>query len=358
MIRAVGAVFAVFLAVSPGVQAAPPTTPIHHAADVRLDPESRRLTISDVITVSGRTEIHFRLASWLTVKRLLLDRRPIPMPATTESWRTKLPDRGRHQIELQLQGTVPAQRGRGMDQSAALGPEGGYLFEGAGWFPMTGDDWVSFSLRVEVPAPYRAVATGRLGDEEISGTTYRATFAADYPAAPPALFVGPYEVRERHHDTIRLRTYFHRDLTALSEIYLRDSARYLTRYQTDIGPYPYADFHVISAPIPVGLGFPNLTYIGRRILPLPFIRARSLAHEVLHNWWGNGGHGGLPERQLGRRADHLHGGLCAGGRKGRQTGTADASGMAQGLRSPAGGSRRPGHALHRQTRRGGAGHRL
>ena len=40
--------------------------------------------------------------------------------------------------------------------------------------------------------------------------------------------------------------------------------------------------------MPVGLGFPNLTYVGRRVLALPFLRGRSLAHEVLHNWWGNG----------------------------------------------------------------------
>jgi hypothetical protein len=203
-------------------------------------------------------------------------------------WRTNMPDEGRHQIELYVQGTIPALRGEGTSQTAALGPEGGYLFDGAGWIPMTGDDWVSYRLRVEVPVPYRAVATGRLGNEEVSLTAYRATFAASYPAALPALFVGPYAVRERQHGDIRIRTYFHRNLADLTENYLQESARYLTRFQTDIGPYAYGDFHVISAPIPVGLGFPNLTYIGRRILPLPFIRDRSLAHEVLHNWWGNG----------------------------------------------------------------------
>jgi len=295
MMRVIGAVFAavvlVLPAVSPGLQAADQGAPIHHAADVRLDPESRRLTVSDVIAVSGRREIHFRLASWLKIKSLLLDGRPIPIPANADAWRTSLPDPGRHQIELRLQGTVPAQRaerGGAMEQTAALGPEGGYLFQGAGWIPDTGDDRVSYRLRIEVPVPYRAVATGRLGDENISATAYSANFAANYPAAPPALFVGPYEVRERDHNTIRIRTYFHRDLAGLAADYLRASARYLTRYQNLIGPYPYGDFHVISAPVPVGLGFPNLTYIGRRVLPLPFIRTRSLAHEVLHNWWGNG----------------------------------------------------------------------
>ncbi len=33
---------------------------------------------------------------------------------------------------------------------------------------------------------------------------------------------------------------------------------------------------------------PTLTYIGAEVLKLPFIRATSLGHEVLHNWWGNG----------------------------------------------------------------------
>jgi hypothetical protein len=33
---------------------------------------------------------------------------------------------------------------------------------------------------------------------------------------------------------------------------------------------------------------PTLTYLGVDVLRLPFIRATSLGHEVLHNWWGNG----------------------------------------------------------------------
>ena len=40
--------------------------------------------------------------------------------------------------------------------------------------------------------------------------------------------------------------------------------------------------------MPVGLGFEGLTYIGRQVLPLPFMRGQSLPHEILHNWWGNG----------------------------------------------------------------------
>jgi aminopeptidase N len=47
-------------------------------------------------------------------------------------------------------------------------------------------------------------------------------------------------------------------------------------------------FSVVASPTPTGFGMPSLTYLGRDVIRLPFIRATSLGHEVLHNWWGNG----------------------------------------------------------------------
>ena len=43
----------------------------------------------------------------------------------------------------------------------------------------------------------------------------------------------------------------------------------------------------MASALPVGLGFPTLTYVSRQILHLPFMQERSLAHEVLHAWWGH-----------------------------------------------------------------------
>jgi aminopeptidase N len=55
-----------------------------------------------------------------------------------------------------------------------------------------------------------------------------------------------------------------------------------------IGAYPFSGFSVVASPLPTGFGMPTLTYLGAEVLKLPFIRATSLGHEILHNWWGNG----------------------------------------------------------------------
>jgi aminopeptidase N len=145
-----------------------------------------------------------------------------------------------------------------------------------------------YRLTVSVPAGHLVVATGKLAEEHTSVDGYRATFVVERAAEPPSLFAGPYVIRETVAQGIKLRTYLHAELVDLADGYLQSAGAYIERYAAAIGNYPYADFHIVSAPLPVGLGFRNLTYVGRRVLPLPFMRTRSLAHEVLHNWWGNG----------------------------------------------------------------------
>ena len=103
---------------------------------------------------------------------------------------------------------------------------------------------------------------------------------------------GPYEVAQQAVQLeggkqVMVRTWFHPELASLAPGYLQDSARYLQRYSRLIGAYPFDDFSVVSSPLSHGLGIPSLTYLGRDVLRLPFIRATSLGHEVLHNWWGN-----------------------------------------------------------------------
>ena len=259
--------------------AAPPL--IHHDAELRLLPEERRVVLRDRLTVEGRQRLVLRAAEWLMLEDAALDGEALRPRGGGGAWTLKLPSAGRYVVELRFAGRMPAFPPGPEGEPASFAVYGGLL-------PETPERRMRYRLSVTVPAPYRAVATGRLLEESLGEAESRAVFEADYPAEPPALFVGPYSVRERREDGLRLRTWFHDELAALSEPYLERSAALIRRYAAAIGPYPFRDFHIVSAQAGVGLGFPGLTYVGRRVLPLPFMRGRSLAHEVLHNWWGNG----------------------------------------------------------------------
>ncbi len=265
--------------------------PPHHDADVEYDPVTRQLSIVDRIAVEGRDRVVLSIAPWLRLVDSRVDGNP---PATIPGARgpaLMLPDTGRHVIETRLRGQVPGipddATGDRAAGGAMAGSDGLYLPEHADWLPGTGDESITYELKTRMTLPFRAVATGHLVNDGDEGKMHRATIIAERPMEKPSLFAGPYRIAEARAGPVRIRTYFHDDLTDLATDYLARTAQFLERYATEIGPYPYRDFHVVSAPLPVGLGFPSLIYVGRRILPLPFMRGRSLAHETLHSWWGN-----------------------------------------------------------------------
>ena len=284
------ALLALSLGLAAGLAAA--AEPPRHTITLRLYPSGGAIEVHDRIEVSGRKALPLRLARWMRVSDIRIDGRAPAAPPSRGMNPLTLPDRQRHEIEIVAEGTIP---GRGPESAkgdpatgALAGPDGIYLPAWADWLPDTGDAAIAYTLTIETPAAFRAVATGRLGPEKLAATGNTVVFSASRAQERPSVFAGPYTVSEKTIGSVRIRTYFHESAAALADGYIETAGRYIRHFAALIGPYPFADFHIVSAPLPVGFGFPGLTYIDRRILPLPFIKDRSLAHEVLHNWWGNG----------------------------------------------------------------------
>ncbi|MDO9600677.1 MAG: M1 family aminopeptidase [Rhodocyclaceae bacterium] len=295
---------------APAAQALP-----HLDLEVQLDPATRQFHATATLT-ADQPLTGFRLGPEFEVTALQVNGRAVPV-ARRLSGRAgafhALPAGSRQAVIAYRAVLQPAQA---LDHRQVLGqraataaPDGSFLPGAAGWYPEIGK-FFSYRLALSLPAGQKGLVPGNLVQESATNEGYRATFEFPHPADGIDLMAGPYTVSERSLQLpdgrkIQVRTWFHPELAAtngLAQGYLDDSARYLERYSQLIGAYPFDIFSVVSSPTPTGFGMPSLTYLGREVIRLPFIRATSLGHEVLHNWWGNGVY---PDWQKGNWSEGL-----------------------------------------------------
>lgn len=292
----IGRVFAGLAAIALSVSAGPvlaiadPPAVLHHDVAIRIDPHTHKIEVVDNMSFNNaKAGIEaIRLAPWLTPSRIEVDGARVPLAVDDGAIRLPRGTIGPCMITVSYAGQrLPDDHAK---LEAAIGSEGTFLPAGTGWLPRVdgGPRQVTYRLRVFSPGDQVAIATGRMVEEHVSQDGYEAVFASERPHPEPSLFAGPYVVRERLHGQIRLRTYFHAQADDLAETYLDAAAGYLDAFSAQIGSYPFTSLAIVSSPLPVGLGFPGVTYVSKQILPLPFMRGRSLAHEILHNWWGSG----------------------------------------------------------------------
>ncbi|MCG8597333.1 MAG: M1 family peptidase [Kiloniellales bacterium] len=276
---------ALVLALPAGAETHDLAPAVAHDVTIDLDPARGRLEGISRITVTGRRELALYLYPSLRIDALEIDGEAEPFEAGQRPLVIRLPRLPREEsseVLIRYSGPLAGDAG-----GAFLDPRGAFLPERLGWMPETEDESTDYRLAISAPEPYRAIATGRLVEERSEKGRHKVVVAGQPGVSAPAVFAGRFQVEERRHGGILLRTYFPATAEALAPRYLDSTARYLDIFDERIGPYPYDAFHVVAGPLPVGLGFPGLTYISDKILHLPFMQGRSLAHEIAHNWWGN-----------------------------------------------------------------------
>ncbi len=253
---------------------------IHHDAEITLDPAHGTIDIDDQIRITGQGPTPFALSPAFTVQALTVDGQPQTPAHTDGRLRIDLGPPGAHDVRITTQATFP-----GQNQPPFLTTEGGFL---AGpWLAHPKGRLATWFLNGETPGSQKWLTAGTLMSENDAADHYRARFGEHRPSPLPMLITGPFTITESPSAAVRVRTYFHAELNPLAEGYLQDTTEYIQRYVQSIGPFPYDGFSIVSGVAPVGWGLPGMTYMGRRVLALPFIRHSSLPHEVLHNWWGN-----------------------------------------------------------------------
>ncbi len=283
--------------------AASATTAVEYDIAVRIDPLARRIEGRSVITVGIPGELMLVLGRRFEVTYALID--GVPLAAATagttsmHAWRIPRSQRGPRRIEIHWRGEL-APLDTSLDHRQTLGriepassAAGTFLPDSSGWYPQIAGTLARYRVSLELPPGQRGLVAGRLVEESDTAEGYRARFEFPFPSEGIDLMAGPYTVetgtmRGAGGRPIQLRTYFHPQIAELASKYLDEVKGYIEFYEAWIGEYPFTEFSVVSSPTPTGFGMPTLTYLGIEVLRLPFIRATSLGHEVLHNWWGNG----------------------------------------------------------------------
>jgi aminopeptidase N len=266
-------------------------TSVHHTMTVHLDPQQRTLEVRDNLHVKGSGEAVFHLAQNLVITSIKKNGQTVSHNRQGETLHVQLGSENQHDITLQYKGLLarfPAGM-EGLNRMPLMASEkGSYLSSGSAWHPYVEGITASYRLTLVVPEAQKAIVPGRLIEELSADGLYSAVFESEIPTLGIVLIAGPFVVNERRHNKVMLRTYFSPELVDLSDAYLDSTAQYIDHFEELIGDYPFSSFNIVSGPLPVGLGFSGMTYMGESVLKLPFIRFTSLGHEVLHNWWGNG----------------------------------------------------------------------
>jgi len=258
-------------------------SPARHDVAIRFDPESGEIRIS--VTVAEATApLTLDPDAWISFDELRIGAdavEDVDLPLALSA--DELAGR---EISFALSGQLPSAPEEPGRVGAFAG--GAYLFGGDGWLPHSAEASAVYSVTLELPDSHRAIATGTLESERVGNGTYAATFRFEGGSDDLAVFFGPYVISETFLGDVRLRTYFPERHAGEADAYLDAVGTYLSQYTEQIGDYPHASFSVVSAPIPVGYGLDSMTYVSEHILAHPYMRGRSLAHEVLHSWWGSG----------------------------------------------------------------------
>ena len=271
---------------------------IHYDITVRIDPVTRKLEGRTVITANMTEEFTVVLGRRFEVLDTI-GLGPAGVTGRWRTWRVQGDQSTPQHIEVRWQGVLEPLNSS-LDHRQTLGKNdpvsseaGTFLPDSSAWYPYIASELATYQLTLELPAGQRGIVAGRLAEESDTAEGYRARFKFSAPTGGIDLMAGPYTVRTdamrgANGKPIRLRTYFHPEISDLAPAYLDAVKGYIALYESWIGEYPFSEFSVVSSPTPTGFGMPTLTYLGVEVLRLPFIRNTSLGHEVLHNWWGNG----------------------------------------------------------------------
>ncbi len=169
------------------------------------------------------------------------------------------------------------------------GKEGeGIYLPGGSYYPVSESDMADFSINITVPKDITIITSGKIESlkEELDKRTYH--YVSELKTDNFTLVGGHYIEKTKMHDSVEFKSYTFSD-NPLADQYLDACINYYDIYSKLLGPYPYSTFSIVENFFATGFGMPGYTLLSNRLMALPWVvlSPGSLAHEFVHNWWGN-----------------------------------------------------------------------
>jgi aminopeptidase N len=158
-----------------------------------------------------------------------------------------------------------------------------------GWYPVNNHplDKATYTVQVTVDDPYVAVSNGVLASAVDHGarTTYTWEMAQPMASYLTAVVIGNFvEVEGESAAGVRIRHYFPRDRASALAPQFANTGEMVDFYADLLGPYPFAEYGVVVAPIPLGYALETQTM---SLFGLDSTGEGVNAHELVHQWFGN-----------------------------------------------------------------------
>ncbi|PIQ99577.1 MAG: hypothetical protein COV66_10500 [Nitrospinae bacterium CG11_big_fil_rev_8_21_14_0_20_45_15] len=271
--------------------------PLHHQIEIELQPDSSSLQAVDRVTVVSSSNKSSDIVFFLD-KNLKISSLELPSDLSY-SISLKEDEPSIHLIHIQKnsQSDWPDPlsltfhyAGPYATESDKQNPEI-FLSGSHNFYPQLNTDapeLMTFEMTTTLPAGWSAVSQGEKSPGLVADTRTRTTWRNAHPNNEIFLIANHYYEYEDIWENVSLQAYLLQDDPELAQRYLTATKKYLAMFSALLGVYPYPKFALVETPGPAGYGMPSFTYLGSRVIRLPFILETSYPHEILHNWWGNG----------------------------------------------------------------------
>ncbi|WP_029521910.1 ChaN family lipoprotein [Persephonella sp. KM09-Lau-8] len=154
------------------------------------------------------------------------------------------------------------------------------------WYPYV-DKLAIYKLSVEVPQGFILVSEFEKVSTEKTEKNKKYQFEFPYPTEAIHLIGSTkYQIKRKEFEGLTIEAYFFKKDSDFAEKYINSAYRYIQDYSQLVGNYPYKRFAIVENAFPTGYSMPTFTLIGQQIIKFPFIVEKSLAHEILHQWFG------------------------------------------------------------------------